>query len=118
MPIDLWVTHSLDKVFPDRGKPPRAAEAIALKAARNETEDAQIIVRVPRGTELAEAAFTLPDLVGPKGAKIANRVSYAPASLNRNLVFSLYIDEADLDLLRAVFVTGTGPVEGDLALAF
>jgi hypothetical protein len=53
-----------------------------------------------------------------KGAKIANRVAYAPASLNRNLVFSLYIDEADLDLLRAVFVTGTGNEDSDPALTF
>jgi hypothetical protein len=53
-----------------------------------------------------------------KGAKIANRVSYAPASLNRNLVFALYIDEADLELLRAVFVTGTGPADADPALTF
>jgi hypothetical protein len=53
-----------------------------------------------------------------KGAKIANRVTYAPASLNRNLAFTLYVDEADLDLLRAVFVTGTGPESADPALVF
>ena len=53
-----------------------------------------------------------------KGAKIANRVSYAPASLNRNLTFSLYVDEADLTLLRDVFVTGTGPESADPALVF
>ncbi|MEJ0012259.1 MAG: hypothetical protein WDM94_06420 [Bauldia sp.] len=53
-----------------------------------------------------------------KGAKIANRVSYAPASLNRNLAFTLYVDEADLALLREVFVTGTGPEAADPALIF
>jgi hypothetical protein len=53
-----------------------------------------------------------------KGAKIANRVSYAPASLNRNLTFALYVDEADLDLLREVFVTGTGPESADPSLVF
>jgi hypothetical protein len=42
----------------------------------------------------------------------------APASLNRNLAFTLYVDEADLDLLRAVFVTGTGPESADPALVF
>ncbi len=73
MPIELWVTHSLEKLFPDSERPPRAAEAIALKAARNETEDAQVAVRVPRGVEIAEAAFTLPDLIGPKGAKIGKK---------------------------------------------
>lgn len=53
-----------------------------------------------------------------KGAKIANRVSYAPASLNRNLIFSLYVDEADLALFRELFVTGTGPEGSDPALVF
>jgi hypothetical protein len=53
-----------------------------------------------------------------KGAKIANRVAYAPASLNRNLALTLYVDEADLDLLRAVFVTGTGPEDTDPGLIF
>ena len=53
-----------------------------------------------------------------KGAKIANRASYAPASLSRNLAFTLYVDEADLDLLREVFVTGTGPESTDPALVF
>jgi hypothetical protein len=53
-----------------------------------------------------------------KGAKIANRISYAPASLNRNLVFTLYLDEADLALFREVFITGTGPEGSDPALVF
>jgi hypothetical protein len=53
-----------------------------------------------------------------KGAKIANRVSYAPASLNRNLTVALYVDESDLALLREVFVTGTGPESADPALVF
>jgi hypothetical protein len=53
-----------------------------------------------------------------RGAKIANRVSYAPASLNRNLVLTLYVDEADLNLFREVFVTGTGPEGSDPALFF
>jgi len=53
-----------------------------------------------------------------KGAKIANRIAFAPASLNRNLVLSLFLDEADLALFRALFVTGTGPEAGDPAVVF
>ena len=53
-----------------------------------------------------------------KGAKIANRIAYAPASLNRNLVLSLFLEEDDLALFRALFVTGTGPEAGDPAVVF
>lgn len=73
MPVELWATHSLDKVFADSRRPPRAAEAVALKAARNETEDAQIAVHVPRGLEIRRASFALPDLVGPKGTVIPKK---------------------------------------------
>jgi hypothetical protein len=73
MAVELWVTHSLEKVFPDTLKPPRAGERVALKAARNETEDAQIMLRVPRGTEIARARYAFSDLAGPSGAKIAKK---------------------------------------------
>ncbi len=73
MPVELWTTHSLDKLFPDSGKPPRPSKSISLKAARNETEDAQVAIRIPEGTHIAEASFSLPDLVGPGGRKIARR---------------------------------------------
>jgi len=71
--MELWVTHSLDKVFPDSRRPPRAVEQIALRAARNETEDAQIAVHVPRGHEVAQARYSLSDLTGPRGARIGRR---------------------------------------------
>jgi hypothetical protein len=57
-------------------------------------------------------------LAAKKGAKISNRVAYAPASLNRNLVFTLYVDEADLALFRDLFVTGTGGEASDPSLIF
>ena len=57
MSIELWTTHSLDKVFPDSARPPRATESIVLKAARNETEDAQVVLRIPRGVEVSEGSF-------------------------------------------------------------
>ncbi len=70
MEIDVWTTHSLEKLFPESRQPGRAATSISLKAARNETEEAQIAIRVPRGVQVAEASFSLPDLVGDNGRSI------------------------------------------------
>jgi hypothetical protein len=70
MQIDVWTTHSLEKLFPESRKPGSAGRSISLRAARNETEDAQIAIRVPRGVEIAEASFSLPDLVGANGSSI------------------------------------------------
>ena len=98
-----------------------ASVALAVSYGRDRSERMELRGSATVNADLPGGGTRTTGFVGlslKKGAKIANRVSYAPASLNRNLVFSLYIDEADLDLLRAVFVTGTGPVEGDLALAF
>ena len=53
MAMEMWVTHSLDKVFPDSRKPVRCAEEI--------------------GQALAKISFTLSDLTGPKGAKLAKK---------------------------------------------
>ncbi len=68
--IQWWTTHSLDKVFPDSERPPRACNDISLKVARNETEDAQVAVRIPRGVEIERASCTLTPLAGPGGAEI------------------------------------------------
>lgn len=68
--ITYWTTHSLDKVFPDSERPPRAHDEIRLEAARNETEDAQVAVRVPRGVEVSRASFALSPLRGPGNALI------------------------------------------------
>jgi hypothetical protein len=73
MDVQLWTTHSLDKIFPESQRPPLAATSISLKAARNETEDAQVALRIPRGTEIRQARFSLPNLTGPNGDKIAKR---------------------------------------------
>ena len=55
-------------------------------------------------------------LVSRQGAGGANGLVYNPASLNRNLVLTLLVDDADLALLREVFVTGTGSELSDPAL--
>jgi len=57
-------------------------------------------------------------LAARKGAKSANRIVYAPASLNRNLLLSLFLDEADLALFRDLFVTGAGPESADPGVVF
>jgi len=84
MPIEMWVTHSLDKLFPESVKPAGAPQRIALKAARNETEDAQVALQIPTGMEIPEASFTLPDLVGATG-KIAR------ANLSASWVWYVYV---------------------------
>jgi hypothetical protein len=55
-------------------------------------------------------------LTSRQGAGGPNRLAYNPASLNRNLVLMLAVDDADLALLREVFVTGTGSELSDPAL--
>jgi len=73
MPVELWTTHSLEKLFPETQKPGAAPMGIALKAGRNDAEDAQIAIRTARGTEIAAASVTLPNLVGPRGETIPRR---------------------------------------------
>ncbi len=70
MDIDVWTTHSLEKLFPDSLKPRRASRCLRLQAARSETEDAQIAVRIPRGVEIAAACFRFSELSGPGGNAI------------------------------------------------
>jgi hypothetical protein len=51
-----------------------------------------------------------------KGAKAGNSVAYDPASLNRNLVFTIFLDEADFALFNAVFVRNPGGYDPGLRL--
>jgi len=71
MPIEWWTTHSLDKLFPESLKPAGAPQRISLKAARNETEDAQVALQIPQGLEVPRASFLLSDLIGPRGRRIS-----------------------------------------------
>ncbi len=70
MGIAVWTTHSLEKLFPHTEPPARAPGAIRLKAARNESEDAQIVVRPPKGATVDEASVRFSDLVAESGARI------------------------------------------------
>lgn len=98
-----------------------ASVALAVSYGRDRTERMELRGSATLNADMPGGGTRTTGFVAlslKKGAKIANRIAYAPASLNRNLVFSLYIDEADLDLLRAVFVTGTGQEDSDPALTF
>jgi len=80
-----------------------ASVALAVSYGRDRSERMELRGSATVNADLPGGGTRTTGFVGlslKKGAKIANRISYAPASLNRNLVFSLYIDEADLDLLR------------------
>jgi hypothetical protein len=50
------------------------------------------------------------------GAKAASRIDYTPASLNRNLVLTLFLDAADLAIFRDLFVTNPGGYDPGLTL--
>ncbi len=69
MQVDVWTTHSLEKLFPQTERPPRALAEISLKVARNATQDAQIVVRP--GEALETATITVSDLITTDGAVIA-----------------------------------------------
>ena len=68
MSVEYWTTHSLDKLFPQSEMPARAAREIRLKAAGNESEDAQIVVRPTRTLTRARVSFT--HLQTPGGSRI------------------------------------------------
>jgi hypothetical protein len=51
-----------------------------------------------------------------KGTKSENRVSYDPGTLNRNLVFALFLEEADFALFHDVFVKNPGGYDPGLRL--
>jgi len=65
--IDYWTTHSLEKVFPESKMPTYASKSIKLKGAGNETEDAQICIRLNGNINPVEVSFSFTDLVGKKG---------------------------------------------------
>jgi len=70
MKIEHWTTHAIEKVFPQTEKPARAWSSIMLKAAANETVDAQIVIRPCHGMTVERARVRMGDLAGPEGAVI------------------------------------------------
>ncbi|MEO8667641.1 MAG: hypothetical protein ABI399_03940 [Bauldia sp.] len=51
-----------------------------------------------------------------RGARSGNSVAYDPASLNRNLIFTLFFDAADFALFHDVFVRNPGGYDPGLRL--
>ncbi len=78
----IWVTNVLTRVQPT--DPPGTSTAAAIKAARNEAEAVQVIVRAPSTTNLSGVNVTVSDLVGPKTITKSNialyRVHYVPVT--------------------------------------
>jgi hypothetical protein len=70
MAFDWWVTHSLDKVFPESERPLDPPVRIALKAALGETEDAQFAIRPHKGSPYTSAGAIAQDLKGQHGRRI------------------------------------------------
>ena len=62
MAFTWWVTHNLDKVFPESERPLDPSTRIVLKAARGETEDAQIAIRPKKNCAYASGCVKLQDL--------------------------------------------------------
>ena len=63
--VGLWWASSGWKVGRDRGLPQETGEAIVVRAARNESEAAQFVVRPAK--ELENLTFRVEDLTGPSG---------------------------------------------------
>ena len=56
--MEIWVANSLEKIFFNTRKPSRASRRIELACARNETEDAQIVVRSNENIERLSVEFS------------------------------------------------------------
>jgi hypothetical protein len=104
VPAEHWIAVAGVALSVSYGK--ARAEQFDLRGTA--TVNAGVADGILRTTGIAE-------LIARKG-KAANRVDHVPASLNRNLVFTLHLDPADLALLREVFVTGTTTGDADPAL--
>ena len=72
--ITIWVTDTLARVQPTDA--PGTARSAAIKAARNEYEAFQVIVRAPSGQGLTGVNATVSDLVGPGTIPRANVTLY------------------------------------------
>jgi hypothetical protein len=62
-PLTVWVTDSLTRIQPT--DPPGTAAAAAIKAARNEVEAFQLVIRAPATQVLSNVNVVASDLVGP-----------------------------------------------------
>ena len=80
--ITVWVVDTLTRVQP--GDPPGTVRSASIKAARNEYEAFQVIVRAPAGSALSNVNAVASNLVGPAVIGQANvtlyRAHYVPVT--------------------------------------
>jgi hypothetical protein len=72
--VTVWVTDPLTRVQPTDA--PGTARSAAIKAARNEYEAFQLVVRAPSGSALSNVNVVASDLVGPATIGRANVTLY------------------------------------------
>jgi hypothetical protein len=72
--LTVWVVDSLTRVQPT--DPPGTTKAASIKAARNEYEAFQVIIRAPPGQALSNVNVVASDLVGPGIIPARNVVLY------------------------------------------
>ncbi len=80
--LTLWVTDALTRIQPT--DPLGTSTTASIKAARNEAEAVQVIIRAPDGQALSNVNATVSDLVGPgtlnKSAFTLYREQYVPVT--------------------------------------
>lgn len=57
MSVIFWTTHSLEKLFPQTEKPPKAKQSIALQIPCNATDDIQLAIRSTSAMENVSASI-------------------------------------------------------------
>ena len=89
-PLSWWTTHSLEKIHPFDAAPPDAGRAVAIKAARNEFEPFQVVLRA-EGQDIDGVDIEVTDLRGQMGVLPSdNNVSvYLERYLNLTLPSSI-----------------------------
>ena len=91
--------------------------AVAVSYGKSRTELFELRGTAMLNVGAPEAMVRTTGLVVMQAGKGGrNELVYNPTSLNQNLMLSLTVSDADLSLLREIFVTGTGSEAADPAL--
>jgi hypothetical protein len=93
-----------------------AGVALHVRHGRGRTEELELRGTAAINVGAPESVLRTTGVVRLSADRGESHLGYNPASLSRNLVLTLFVDDADLALLRAIFVTGTGSELSDPAL--
>jgi hypothetical protein len=93
-----------------------AGVAVHVRYGRERVEEFELRGTAVLNVGAPEAIVRTTGVVRLGSGKGESALAFNPASLNRNLVLSLSVGDADLALLREIFVTGTGSELSDPAL--